>query len=105
MTEKEQQGVYSQKYEAQLQQIDSHVGQMEALLERNSAEDLQLTQEEFVLMRRSLETVRQTLTRLLHAGDDDWLQIKAQFESAWSDFQEHSQKITRSASEKPPARA
>ena len=103
MTEKEQQGVLAQKYGAELQQIDSHVSQMEALLQRNSAEELMLTREEFELMRRSLGIVRQSLSRLMLADDNDWHSLKDQFEQAWSDFQEHSRKIGTASSEKPPA--
>ncbi|HEX8437242.1 hypothetical protein [Archangium sp.] len=104
MTEKEQQqGVLAQKYGAELQQIDSHVSQMEALLQRNSAEQLQVTREEFELMRRSLGIVRQSLSHLLLADDNDWHPLKEQFERAWSDFQEHSRRIGTASGEKPPA--
>jgi hypothetical protein len=89
MTEKEQQGVLAQKYGAELQ--------------RNSAEELMLTPEEFELMRRSLGIVRQSLSRLMLADDNDWHPIKEQFEQAWSDFQEHSRKIGTASGEKPPA--
>lgn len=103
MTEKEQQGVLARKHEGELQQIDSHVTQMEALFQRHSAEALRLTQEDFELMRRSLSAVRQSLSVLMHSADDGWDQAKARFEQAWSDFQEHSRKMGSASGEKPPA--
>ncbi len=83
-----------QKHEAGLEQIDAQIGQMEAVLQRTSAEDLRLTQEEFELMRRSLETVRQSLSGLRQSDDDGWDQAQERLERAWTDFQEHSRKLT-----------
>lgn len=103
MTEKEQQGALARKHEGELQQIDSHVTQMEALFQRHSAEALRLTPEDFELMHRSLGAVRQSLSALMHSADDGWDQAKARFEQAWSDFQEHSRKMSTDSSETPPA--
>jgi chemotaxis protein histidine kinase CheA len=83
-----------QKHQAGLAQIDAQIGQMEAVFQRTSAEDLRLTQEEFELMRRSLDTVRQSLSGLRQSDDDGWDQAQARLEQAWTDFQEHSRKLT-----------
>lgn len=103
MTEKEQQGALARKHEGELQQIDSHVTQMEALFQKHSAEALRLTQEDFERMRRSLDAVRRSLSELMHAADDGWDQAKARFEQAWSDFQDHSRKMGTASEEKPTA--
>jgi chemotaxis protein histidine kinase CheA len=83
-----------QKHAAGLEQIDAQIAQMDAVFQRTSAEDLGLTEEELALVLRSLDTVRQSLSQLKQSEDDDWDQAQARLEQAWSDFQEHSRKIT-----------
>jgi hypothetical protein len=89
-----QKRVSFQKHEAGLAQIDAQIGQMEAVFQRTSAEDLGLGQEELEFILRSLGTVRQSLSELKQSDDDSWAQAQARFEQAWTDFQEHSRKIT-----------
>ncbi|WP_163988139.1 hypothetical protein [Pyxidicoccus caerfyrddinensis] len=84
---------YERKREAELQSLGAQFAGWEANRDRTRAEDTLLTREEFVFLRRSLQNTQAVLKDLMKSKGKEWPRMKKEYEAAWNDLCERSEKI------------
>ena len=84
---------YERKREAELRNLGAQIDGWEASLARTRAEDSLLTREELAFLRRSFQNTQAVLKDLMTRKGQDWPRLKKEYEAAWNDVCERSEKI------------
>jgi chromosome segregation ATPase len=84
---------YERKREAELRNLGAQFDGWEASMVRTRAEDSLLTREELNFLRRSLQNTQAVLKDLMTSKGKDWPRMKKEYEAAWNDLLERSEKI------------
>ncbi|MFP2924593.1 hypothetical protein ACLESO_05130 [Pyxidicoccus sp. 3LG] len=93
---------YERKREAELRSLGAQVDGWEASAARTRAEDSLLTREELAFLRRSLQNTQAVLKDLMKSKGKDWPRLKKEYEAAWNDLCERSEKIRADAVKAEP---
>jgi Skp family chaperone for outer membrane proteins len=95
-------GIWQRKREAELREFGAQVDQWEASIAQSDAESMLLTREEIAFLRRSLDTTGRVLKRMVGASDEDWGQLRQQYEATWKELTEHANRIRSSTVQEQP---
>lgn len=95
-------GIWQRKQEAELRELEAQVDQWDASIARSDAESMLLTREEIGFLRRTLETTGRVLKRMVGASDEDWGQLRQQYETTWKELNEHADRIRASSVREQP---
>ncbi|PTL82457.1 hypothetical protein [Vitiosangium sp. GDMCC 1.1324] len=95
-------GTWQRKREAEQRAFAAQVDQWEASISQSNAESSLLTREEITFLRRSLDTTGQVLKRMVGASDEDWGQLRQQYENTWKELNEHADRIRSSSVQEQP---
>ncbi|QSQ25978.1 hypothetical protein JY651_14070 [Pyxidicoccus parkwayensis] len=84
---------YERKRDAELRTLGAQIDGWQASFSRSRAESTLLTREEFTFLRRSLQNTQAVLKDLMKSKGKDWSRLKKEYEAAWKDLCERSDKI------------